>query len=141
MRRRDIELPDLCRLVVMPKQCIVQAMKAISVHSIALRGSTGKGAIRNVTSRSIYGDAMGLKIRLRWFDKISELLIEKEYSQDFRNDSKILGELNIPLENNINNGNLDVVAEWVEILQPHFAHPLDLSKYDYQISFDYRDVW
>jgi hypothetical protein len=84
---------------------------------------------------------MGLKIRLRWFDKVSELLVEKEYSQDFGNDSKILDELNIPLENNINNGNFDVDAEGVEILQPHFTHPLDLSKYDYQISFDYRDIW
>lgn len=42
MWRRDIELPDLYRLVVMPKQCIVQAMKAISVHSIALRGEHRK---------------------------------------------------------------------------------------------------
>jgi hypothetical protein len=84
---------------------------------------------------------MGLKIRLRWFDKISELLIEKEYSKGFGNDTEILDELNIPSENNINNGNLDVVAEWVEILQPYFKHHLDLSRYDYQISFDYRNFW
>ncbi|UVM72884.1 cloacin immunity family protein [Pseudomonas alvandae] len=84
---------------------------------------------------------MGLKIRLRWFDKVSELLVEKEYSKDFGSDTEILDELNIPSRININNGNLDVVGEWVGILQPHFKHYLDLSRYDYQVSFDYRDEW
>jgi hypothetical protein len=41
---------------------------------------------------------MGLKIRLRWFDKTSELLIGKEYSKDFADDSSVMDDLDIPLE-------------------------------------------
>jgi hypothetical protein len=84
---------------------------------------------------------MGLKVRLRWFDKKTEVLVEKEYSKDFGGDSTVLDDLDLPMENNINNGNFDVNTEWAEILQPHFEHALDLSMYDYQVSFDYRDVW
>lgn len=84
---------------------------------------------------------MGLKVRLRWFDKKTEVLVEKEYSKDFGHDSTVLDDLDLPWENNINNGNFDVNTEWAEILQPHFEHALDLSMYDYQVSFDYRDVW
>jgi hypothetical protein len=83
---------------------------------------------------------MGLKIRLRWFDKTSELLIGKEYSKDFADDSSVMDDLDIPLEKNINNGNFDVNVDWVEILQPHFRRALDLSKYDYQVSFDYQSA-
>lgn len=84
---------------------------------------------------------MGLKVRLRWFDKETEVLVGKEYSKDFGDDSIVLDDLDFPLENNINNGNFDVSTEWAEILQPYFEHALDLSMYDYQVSFDYRDVW
>ncbi|KQW34676.1 MULTISPECIES: colicin E3-like toxin immunity protein [Pseudomonas] len=84
---------------------------------------------------------MGLKVRLRWFDKETEVLVGKEYSKDFGDDSIVLDDLDLPLENNINNGGFDVSTEWAEILQPHFEHALDLSIYDYQVSFDYRDVW
>lgn len=84
---------------------------------------------------------MGLKVRLRWFDKKTEALVGKEYSKDFEDDSTVLDDLNLPLENNINNGNFDVSTEWAEILQPYFEHVLKLSTYDYQVSFDYRDVW
>jgi hypothetical protein len=45
----------------------------------------------------VRGD-MGLKIRLRWFDKTSELLIGKEYSKDFADDSSVMDDLDIPLE-------------------------------------------
>ncbi|WLG95571.1 colicin E3-like toxin immunity protein [Pseudomonas sp. FP198] len=83
---------------------------------------------------------MGLQIRLRWFDKTSQLLIGKEYSKDFADDSSVMDDLDIPLEKNINNGNFDVNADWVEVLQPHFRHALDLSKHDYQISFDYQNA-
>ncbi|MCW1247881.1 cloacin immunity family protein, partial [Pseudomonas sp. SAICEU22] len=65
----------------------------------------------------------------------------KEYSRDFGDDPLVLYKLNVPLENNINNGNFDVIARWVEVLQPYFKHHLDLSRYDYQVSFDYRDKW
>lgn len=83
---------------------------------------------------------MGLKVRLRWFDKVSELIVEKEYSEDFGDDSSVLDKLNIPLEKSINNGNFDVSTEWVVILQPYFRHALDLSTYDYQVSFDYQNA-
>ncbi|WP_024619127.1 colicin E3-like toxin immunity protein [Pseudomonas kilonensis] len=84
---------------------------------------------------------MGLKVRLRWFDKETEVLVGKEYSKDFDDDFIVLDDLDLSLENNINNGNFDVSTEWAEVLQPHFEHALDLSIYDYQLSFDYRDVW
>ncbi|SDB26539.1 Cloacin immunity protein [Pseudomonas sp. NFACC23-1] len=84
---------------------------------------------------------MGLKIRLRWFDKKTEFLIEKEYSKDFGDDFVVLEELGVSIEQDINNGNFDVGAKWIGTLQPHFEHALDLSRYDYQVSFDYRDVW
>ncbi|MCP1453659.1 MULTISPECIES: colicin E3-like toxin immunity protein [Pseudomonas] len=84
---------------------------------------------------------MGLKVRLRWFDKETEVLVEKEYSKDFEDDFVILDNLGRSVKNDINNGNFDVSTEWVEMLQPHFKHVLDLSVYDYQVSFDYRDVW
>ncbi|MNE82887.1 Colicin-E3 immunity protein [compost metagenome] len=84
---------------------------------------------------------MGLKVRLRWFDKETEVLVGKEYSKDFDDDFIVLDDLDLSLENNINNGNFDVSTEWAEVLQPHFEHALDLSIYDYQSSFDYRDVW
>ncbi|NUT86459.1 hypothetical protein HNO91_08500 [Pseudomonas corrugata] len=29
----------------------------------------------------------------------------------------------------------------METLQPHFQHAIDWHSYDYQIAFDYRDVW
>ncbi|ERT10057.1 colicin E3-like toxin immunity protein, partial [Photorhabdus temperata] len=49
--------------------------------------------------------------------------------------------LGISTEDNINNGGFDVESKWVSVLQPHFCHQIDLSAYDYQISFDYRDLW
>lgn len=84
---------------------------------------------------------MGLKVRLRWFDKETEILVEKEYSKDFEDDFLIIDNLGRSVKKDINNGNFDVNTEWVGILQPHFKHVLDLSVYDYQVSFDYRDVW
>ncbi|MBW3118592.1 colicin E3-like toxin immunity protein, partial [Providencia rettgeri] len=44
-------------------------------------------------------------------------------------------------ENIINNGCFDMVSDWVSNLQNHIKHNIEFSKYDYQVSFDYRDEW
>lgn len=84
---------------------------------------------------------MGLRISLEWYDKKSELGVGEEMSQDFGEDPIVLDALGIPVENNINNGGFNVEEGWVVHLQPHFHHAIDLSAYDYQVAFDYRDVW
>ncbi|ENN4239838.1 cloacin, partial [Salmonella enterica subsp. enterica serovar Typhimurium] len=47
--------------------------------------------------------------------------------------------LGVPLKDNINNGWFDVEKRWVPILQPYFKNVIDISKFDYFVSFDYRD--
>jgi hypothetical protein len=84
---------------------------------------------------------MGLKVRLRWFDKETEVLLGTEYTKDFGNDFAVLDDLSLSMRRDVNNGNFDVDDGWVEILQPYFKNTLELSKYDYQVSFDYRDIW
>ncbi|WP_214510981.1 colicin E3-like toxin immunity protein [Pseudomonas brassicacearum] len=84
---------------------------------------------------------MGLKLKLDWYDKKTELGEGREYSKDFGDDAFVLDALGVPVDGNINAGGFDVSNEWVEVLQPYFTHSLDLSTYDYQVSFDYRDVW
>ncbi|MCC8376513.1 MULTISPECIES: colicin E3-like toxin immunity protein [Photorhabdus] len=85
---------------------------------------------------------MGLKLRLEWFDKQTELGEGCEYSKDFEDNADVMvSGLGISTEDNINNGGFDVESKWVSILQPHFRHQIDLSAYDYQISFDYRYLW
>ncbi|MBK5352141.1 cloacin [Pseudomonas sp. TH41] len=84
---------------------------------------------------------MGLKLRLEWYDKQTELCQGEESSKDLGDDESILDSLGIPVENNINNGGFDVANHWIEIIQPHFQHSIVLATYDYQIAFDYRDSW
>ncbi|WLH63287.1 colicin E3-like toxin immunity protein [Pseudomonas sp. FP2300] len=84
---------------------------------------------------------MGLKLKLSWYDKKTELGEGREYSKDFGDDPWVLDALGVPVEDNINVGGFNVNDEWAGILQPHFEHALDLSMYDYQVSFDYRDIW
>ncbi|WP_435947078.1 colicin E3-like toxin immunity protein [Dryocola sp. BD586] len=85
---------------------------------------------------------MGLKIRLQWFDKSTELGAGKEYSADFGNDAGIMTEeLNMPTKGIVNNGVFEVKREWVSSLQPYFNHIIDLTSYDYFVAFDYRDTW
>ena len=84
---------------------------------------------------------MGLKARLEWCDKETELGMGEELSKDFGDDGAVIESLGIPIENNINNGGFDVLSNWVSILQPNFNHVIDPSSYDYQISFVYRDQW
>ncbi|MGG4608536.1 colicin E3-like toxin immunity protein [Providencia sp. Me31A] len=41
----------------------------------------------------------------------------------------------------MNNGSFDMVSDWISTLQNHIKHKIEFSKYDYQVSFDYRDEW
>lgn len=82
---------------------------------------------------------MGLKFNLTWFDKKTEEFNGEEYSKDFGDDGSIIESLGMPLKDNINNGCFDVKTEWVSILQPYFKNVIEIRKYNYFVSFDYRD--
>lgn len=84
---------------------------------------------------------MGLKLRLEWYEKQTEIYQGEEYSIDFGDDASVLDALGVPIENSINNGGFDVGDHWVDVIQPHFRHSIALKTYDYQIAFDYRDIW
>ncbi|WP_413817501.1 colicin E3-like toxin immunity protein [Pseudomonas sp. P9_31] len=84
---------------------------------------------------------MGLRLRLEWYDKQTEICQGEESSKDLGDDESILDALGIPVENNINNGGFDVGSHWIDIIQPHFRHLIDLGTHDYQLSFDYRESW
>lgn len=84
---------------------------------------------------------MGLKLRLEWFNKQTDLLVGKEYSKDFGDDGSVIESLGIPLKDNINNGGFDLEESWIPLLQPHFENKIETDKNLYQISFDYRDSW
>lgn len=85
---------------------------------------------------------MGLKLRLQWFDKLTELGVGKEYSIDFGDDASIMTDgLDLPTKDIVNNGSFELRNDWIMHLQPHFTHRINLSSYDYFISFDYRDKW
>jgi len=83
---------------------------------------------------------MGLKLRLAWFDKKSEFIVWEECSKDFGDDGSVIERLGLPLKDNINNGDFDVEKNWVPLLQPYFANKIEIEKYLYQASFDYRDI-
>jgi len=84
---------------------------------------------------------MGLKLRLEWFDKVSEYIVGNEYSKDFGDDGSVIESLGLPLKDNINNGGFDVENNWVSLLQPYFKEKIQIDKYWYQISFIYKDFW
>lgn len=84
---------------------------------------------------------MGLKYNLCSFDKKTDSAVIDEFSKDFGEDHTVMDAIGIPIHDNINNGAFDVEEWWVPILQPHFKQTIDLSKYNYSISFDYRDKW
>lgn len=84
---------------------------------------------------------MGLKLKLEWYDKNTELCEGEALSNDFGEDGSIIEALGIPIENNINNGGFDVLPIWVCKLQPLFEHPINIAAFDYQVSFRYRQTW
>lgn len=84
---------------------------------------------------------MGLKIRLEWYDKETELGEGEELSQDFGDDGSVIEALGMQIENNINNGGFNVAPHWVSTLQPYFLHSIRMTSYDYQVAFIYREKW
>lgn len=84
---------------------------------------------------------MGLKFNLYAIDRKTSLAVTDEFSKDFGEDHGLMDAIGIPIHDNINNGDFEVQQWWIPILQPHFKQIIDLSKYKYFISFDYRDKW
>ncbi|MEB0203975.1 colicin E3-like toxin immunity protein [Pseudomonas sp. CCC3.1] len=81
---------------------------------------------------------MGLKVRLAWYNKSTELGEGKELSQDFGDDVAVLIHLKLSTEHDINNGEFNVKNDWLTILQPLFMHRINLDAFDYQVSFNYK---
>ncbi len=84
---------------------------------------------------------MGLKVRLDWYNKKTEVAEGKEYSSDLGEDGSIIEALGLMDVAQIYDGGFDVLEEWVPKLQPFFSHKIDENAFDYQISFRYKKVW
>ncbi|PQO97536.1 cloacin [Pseudomonas frederiksbergensis] len=84
---------------------------------------------------------MGLKVRLDWYDKETEIGAGKEYSFDLGDDGSIIDALGLMAESEIYDGGFDVLPAWIPELQPLFAHKINSAAYDYQVAFRYRQVW
>ncbi|EOF8198221.1 colicin E3-like toxin immunity protein [Yersinia enterocolitica] len=84
---------------------------------------------------------MGLKLRLTWFDKTTNVFVGTEYSKDFGDDDTIIERLELPLDDTMNNGEFDVAPSWITSIQPYFKNIIAIDNYDYFIAFDYRDEW
>ncbi|WP_420231579.1 colicin E3-like toxin immunity protein [Pseudomonas sp. ABY48] len=84
---------------------------------------------------------MGLKLRLDWYDKKTELGEGEEYSNDLGDDLSVITALDLESEPEIYDGGFDVRAEWIPIIQPFFAHSIAPEKFDYQIALRYRVNW
>ncbi|WP_434695037.1 cloacin [Pseudomonas sp. Z1-14] len=83
---------------------------------------------------------MGMKVRLDWYDKETELGAGKEYSRDMGDDTSLIVALGLEGEPRMYDGGFDVRGEWISVLQL-FEHLIDPGQFDYQISFRYRTVW
>ncbi|MFY0732135.1 colicin E3-like toxin immunity protein [Pseudomonas sp. NFX15] len=81
---------------------------------------------------------MGLKVRLNWYNKASEIAEGKEYSADLGDDGSIIDALGLMEEKEIYDGGFDVLESWVTALQPLFRHQIDINTSDYQVAFRYR---
>ncbi|MHC8321940.1 colicin E3-like toxin immunity protein [Pseudomonas sp. GB2N2] len=84
---------------------------------------------------------MGLKVRLDWYDKETEMADGKEYSADLGDDGSIIAALGLMAESEIYDGGFDVLAAWIPEIQPLFNHQIDKAAFDYQIAFRYRKAW
>ncbi|MHB2247584.1 colicin E3-like toxin immunity protein [Pseudomonas fitomaticsae] len=84
---------------------------------------------------------MGLKVRLNWYDKETELAEGKEYSVDLGVDGSIIESLGLLEETEIYDGGFDVRNDWIAKLQPLFNHTIEPAVFDYQVSFRYRTTW
>lgn len=84
---------------------------------------------------------MGLKLRLDWYDKKTELGEGEEYSNDMGDDLSVITALDLESEPEIYDGGFDVRAGWIPVIQSFFDHPIEPEKFDYQIAFRYRTNW
>ncbi|KAI2669426.1 MULTISPECIES: colicin E3-like toxin immunity protein [unclassified Pseudomonas] len=84
---------------------------------------------------------MGIKVRLNWYDKETEIGVGKEYSVDLGDDGSVIEALGLMAEPEIYDGGFDVLAAWIPDLQSLFKHQIEPAVFDYQVSFRYRHVW
>ena len=71
--------------------------------------------------------------------KKTECIVENERSEDFGDDVTIVEALSLSTKYDVNNGRFDVEREWLTTLQPLFEHRIDLNKFNYQVSFNYKN--
>ncbi|WP_448649703.1 colicin E3-like toxin immunity protein [Pseudomonas fluorescens] len=84
---------------------------------------------------------MVMKIRLRWYEKLSNDLKADEYSADIDDADSFFEALGLSEETAIYADVFNVLPSWITILQPHFQHVIEPSLFDYQISFRYQGTW
>jgi len=84
---------------------------------------------------------MGIKVRLNWYDKETEIGVGNEYSVDLGDDGSVIEALGLMAEPEIYDGGFDVLAAWIPELQSFFNHQIEPAIFDYQVSFRYRHVW
>ncbi|WP_328286354.1 pyocin S6 family toxin immunity protein [Pseudomonas sp. Ant30-3] len=84
---------------------------------------------------------MGLKVRLNWYDKKTEIGVGKEYSADLGEDGSVIDALGLMAEPEIYDGGFDALPAWIPDLQPLFNHQIEPAAFDYQVAFRYRQVW
>ncbi|MCW7762258.1 colicin E3-like toxin immunity protein [Photorhabdus luminescens] len=73
---------------------------------------------------------MGLKLNIAWFNIKTEEFIGEEYSRDLGDDGSVIEKLGLPIEDNINNGALDVKKEWVPTLESYFKNKIETGGFD-----------
>lgn len=78
---------------------------------------------------------MGLQLTLEWFDKTTELLVDKEISADLGDDGSLIIKFGLPFDSEIYYGGYDVLPSWKPDLQPLFKHQIDFFQYNYQLVF------
>jgi len=83
---------------------------------------------------------MGLKVRLEWFDKTTDLLSGTEHSSDLGDDQSVISKLGLSVDEDVNNGMFELRREWLSVLQTYFSHKITLSESDYFIALDYEDA-
>lgn len=83
---------------------------------------------------------MGLKVRLEWFDRMTERLCGAENSADLGDDYSLISKLGLSATEDVNNGMFELRREWLPMIETYFSHEIALSESDYFIVFDYEDA-
>lgn len=66
---------------------------------------------------------MGLKLRLGWYDKKTELGEGEEYSKDLGNDISVITSMDLESEPEIYDGGFDVPAGWIWARKAYLLKP------------------